>query len=157
METLCKYCKMPIHKDATTCPHCRKNQPSSITITKILFIVAIFSLVYQCTKAIDPASPTAKSNAPSAENMTVKISRMWPESDYLHAAGYVQNNNSVPAGARVKITCFDAKGEVVGVHDFWPESIRNIPAGAKSSFQTLFQTPRGMKRYEYAVTEARTW
>jgi len=89
--------------------------------------------------------------------MTVEVSKFYKLRDYIRVAGKIVNNNSVPAGAHVKITCYDAKGGVVTVKDFWPESTNNINSKSTSAFAYMFEYIGGIKRYEAEVVEARTW
>src|ERR1043166_2170919 len=52
----------------------------------------------------------------------------------LKLTGNLKNNCALAAGAQIKITAEDGKGNVVDTTDGWPASTRNIGSGATYAF-----------------------
>lgn len=154
---ICKHCKEHINKDASICPHCRGKQDNSLL--KLIIIAAGLFILYQLIYGV-PSFDSYKQKASAKiepTNMTVKITRFDADRDFITVIGYTENHSNRPAAAKVKISCYDAKSNVVQVANFWPESIRNVPANSRSNFKHMFDSVPGIKRYEYEVISTKTW
>lgn len=104
-----------------------------------------------------PETSPANKKSVLADNFEVKISRFYKQRDYIRLTGYTINKGNRPAGAQIKLTCLDKKGEIVTVKDFWPDGIKNVQPGEKSAFAYMFEYIPGIDRYEYEIKDARSW
>lgn len=77
----------------------------------------------------------------------------------LKLTGKLKNNCVLAAGAQIKITAVDGKGNVVDTTDGWPASTRNIGSGATYAFDLgpLMTYRKVMKKFSVEVIDVRTW
>ncbi|AMA60041.1 hypothetical protein BCCGELA001_29925 [Bradyrhizobium sp. CCGE-LA001] len=77
----------------------------------------------------------------------------------LKLTGKLKNNCALSAGAQIKITAEDGKGGVIDTIDGWPASTRNIAPGSTYAFDMgpLMVYRKGMKTFNIAIIDARTW
>jgi hypothetical protein len=77
----------------------------------------------------------------------------------LKLIGKLKNNCAVAAGAQIKITAEDGKGNVVDTTDGWPASTRNIGPGATYAFDMgpSMTYRKGMKKFSVEVIDVRNW
>ena len=79
------------------------------------------------TSAYTP--PTAsRSNVTAGDFEILSVSSRW-DYDRLLVIGEVKNNASLPAGVQLEAVARDASGVLIDSEQFWPASVRNIPAG----------------------------
>jgi hypothetical protein len=77
----------------------------------------------------------------------------------LKLTGKLKNNCPIAAGAHIKITAEDGKGNVVDTTEGWPASTRNISPSATYSFDMgpLMTYRKGMKKFNVEIIDVRTW
>jgi hypothetical protein len=77
----------------------------------------------------------------------------------LKLTGKLKNNCASPAGAQIKITAEDGKGNVVDTIEGWPASIKNIEPSQSYSFDLgpMMTYRPGMKSFHVDVIDTRSW
>ena len=66
----CKQCMEMIHENASICPHCRKRQPTKITLFKMILFGLFCFIVYSCVasmSSVDQYKEKAKANNSTRE------------------------------------------------------------------------------------------
>jgi hypothetical protein len=76
---------------------------------------------------------------------------------YFKIVGEVTNNCDEAAGVQLMIVFRDGAGKVTGVKEFWPASIRNIPAHSDYPFETTMDGGEEAKTMQASVIETRKW
>lgn len=76
---------------------------------------------------------------------------------FLRVVGEIVNHCADATGVQLKAVFRDGSGNVVTTTEFWPASIRNIPAGSAYAFEQPADGDRPVTALELNVIETRRW
>lgn len=83
--------------------------------------------------------------------------RKGSNQQFLEVVGEIVNRCADATGVQLQAVFRDGAGRVVTTSEFWPASIRNIPAGAAYAFEHPADSDRPVSILELNVIETRKW
>jgi len=136
-EKKCKHCAMTIPKEAKICPHCRKNQGTSIGVW-ILAIIFILFGIGMCQNMLSSNNPTQKPVVTKSEPVLEVQKWNWhKEYDYAIAEGTVKNISSESINnVEAVMMIYDKKGNFIKSDEALIE-YRPILPGQISPFKVM--------------------
>jgi len=146
-----------IPQDAKVCSHCRRSQGAFPLKLALLVIIAIFALFF-----ISNPLPATRPNAMAPKenflgNVTVEKMKYRKNYDYIIITGNIVNNNNIDIGVQLKTTAYDKSGDPLKVSDYWPASIRNIPANSTYTFESMMNFVPGTEKFETHPIGTKVW
>ncbi len=76
------------------------------------------------------------------------------EGNITHITGQVVNKCPQAVGVHIRVALNDSTNSPLMVQDFWPASVKNIPAKASFPFDSVFRNaPAGVVKFEARVLE----
>lgn len=76
----------------------------------------------------------------------------------MQGVAVLRNKCAQAVGVEVKISGYDAKGQVLATRELWPASVRNIPPGEyEFSLDTWLDYDPAMKRFALSVVSVKRW
>ena len=93
----------------------------------------------------------------SISNIEIKTLYLKPrEYGNMQIIGELKNNHIISVGVQLQATAYDKQGKIIDVQEFWPASIRNIPAGDVYPYKYYFNV-KEVYRATIRVIEVRVW
>lgn len=84
--------------------------------------------------------------------------RLVAARERVRLTGVVYNDCATPIGVQLKFTLYDRDGAVIVSEEFWPASVRNIPARGDYAIEYLTGALRAEPtRYDLRVIDTRAW
>lgn len=74
----------------------------------------------------------------------------------MQIIGELKNNHSIAVGVELQATAYDKQGRIIDVIEFWPASIRNIPAGDVYPYKYYFNV-KEVYRATIRVIRVKVW
>jgi len=103
------------------------------------------------------ATPSAPATGCAPSDIAVENLRGRVDGDFVYVVGRLVNNCASATGAQIKITYYNASGDILSVKDGWPASTRNIPPQSDFPFEIGNNRQPGFEKFDVRVIATRAW
>lgn len=102
-----------------------------------------------CAFAQDTSCPVAK--------ISIDKFHVYDEDIVTHVIGRINNHCDTATGVQIKVTFYDAAGNIARVEDPWPASTNNIPPHSDFPFEFVIERVKSYAKVGVRVIATNHW